>query len=106
MDATEIAQDSFTEAHLNRGSCRGDWERPEVFGRWLRGVARNRYRMDRRRYARSSERFARRHSADLAGDTVLRTQSDGRDAVGRALYLRNLQLYLLRLNGPTLRFTN
>ena len=43
-DATEIAQDSFAEAYLNRESCRVDLERPEVFGRWLRGVARNRQR--------------------------------------------------------------
>ena len=38
-DASEIAQDSFSEAWLNRESCRGDWKEPEVFGRWLRGVA-------------------------------------------------------------------
>ncbi len=44
VDAMEIAQDSFAEAYLNRESCRGDWEQPEVFGRWLRGVARNRHR--------------------------------------------------------------
>jgi len=43
-DATEIAQDSFSEAWLNRESCRGDWNEPEVFGRWLRGVALNQYR--------------------------------------------------------------
>ena len=41
VDAMEIAQDSFAEAYLNRESCRGDWEQPEVFGRWFRGVARN-----------------------------------------------------------------
>jgi RNA polymerase sigma factor (sigma-70 family) len=43
-DAAEIAQDSFSEAWLNRESCRGDWNEPEVFGRWLRGVALNQYR--------------------------------------------------------------
>ena len=44
-DAVEIAQDSFAEAWLKCGeSCRGDWHDVEVFGRWLRGVARNRYR--------------------------------------------------------------
>src|SRR5712691_11148159 len=43
-DAAEIAQDSFAEAYLNRGSCRGDWSDPDVFGRWLRGVALNVYR--------------------------------------------------------------
>lgn len=43
-DATEISQDSFAEAYLNRDSCRGDWTDPDVFGRWLRGVAHNQYR--------------------------------------------------------------
>lgn len=43
-DAVEIAQDSFSEAWLKRESCRGDWRQPDVFGRWLRGVALNRYR--------------------------------------------------------------
>lgn len=43
-DAAEIAQDSFAVAWLNRGSCRGDLDDPEVFGRWLRGVALNQYR--------------------------------------------------------------
>jgi len=43
-DATEIAQESFAEAYLKRDACRGDWREPEYFGRWLRGVARNRYR--------------------------------------------------------------
>lgn len=43
-DAAELAQDSFSEAWLLREWCRGDWSDPEVFGKWLRGVARNRYR--------------------------------------------------------------
>jgi RNA polymerase sigma-70 factor (ECF subfamily) len=43
-DAIEIAQDSLTEAWFQRQSCRGDWSDAEVFGRWLRGVARNRFR--------------------------------------------------------------
>ena len=43
-DASEIAQDSFSEAWLSRESCRGDWKDSEVFGRWLRGVALNQYR--------------------------------------------------------------
>jgi len=51
-DAIEIAQDSFSEAWLNRESCRGDWNEPEVFGRWLRGVALNQYR----NWARSRRR--------------------------------------------------
>lgn len=51
-DAKEIAQDSFAEAYLKRESCRGDWTQPEVFGAWLRGIARNR----QRNWARSRKR--------------------------------------------------
>ena len=43
-DAAEIAQDSFADAYLNRELCRGDWQDPEIFGAWLRGIARNKYR--------------------------------------------------------------
>jgi RNA polymerase sigma factor (sigma-70 family) len=43
-EAAELAQDSFADAWLKRENCRGDWHDPEVFGRWLRGVALNRYR--------------------------------------------------------------
>jgi RNA polymerase sigma factor (sigma-70 family) len=57
-DATEIAQDSFAEAYLNRESCRGGWEKPEVFGRWLRGVARNQYRNWVRSRQRRRDRIA------------------------------------------------
>ena len=31
------------EAWVRRASCRDDWKAPEVFGRWLRGVALNQY---------------------------------------------------------------
>jgi RNA polymerase sigma-70 factor (ECF subfamily) len=55
-DAVEIAQESFADAWLNRESCRGDWNEPAVFGRWLRGVALNRYR----NWARSRRRLRRR----------------------------------------------
>ncbi|HEV3255257.1 MAG TPA: sigma-70 family RNA polymerase sigma factor [Gemmataceae bacterium] len=51
-DAIEIAEDSFSEAWLNRESCRSDWKEPEAFGRWLRGVALNQYRS----WARSRRR--------------------------------------------------
>ena len=43
-DAAEIAQDSFSEAWLNREACLGDFNDPEFLGRWLRGVALNKYR--------------------------------------------------------------
>lgn len=65
VDATEIAQDSFAEAYLNRESCRGDWEDPEVFGRWLRGVARNQYRNWARSRRRRRECIATVESAVL-----------------------------------------
>ena len=58
VDATEIAQDSFAEAYLNRESCRGDCQKPEVFGRWLRGVARNRHRNWVRSRRRRRDRIA------------------------------------------------
>lgn len=59
-DAVEIAQDSFSEAWLNRESCRGDWNDPDIFGRWLRGVALNQYR----NWARSRSR-RRAHTESL-----------------------------------------
>jgi RNA polymerase sigma-70 factor (ECF subfamily) len=43
-DAAEIAQDCFAEAWLGRERCREDWRDPDVFGRWLRGIALNQYR--------------------------------------------------------------
>lgn len=42
-DAFEIAQDSLADGYLSRSNCRGDTTLPTVFGRWLRGVARNKY---------------------------------------------------------------
>ncbi|MEO2019174.1 MAG: RNA polymerase sigma factor [Fuerstiella sp.] len=41
---------------MNRDACRGDWEDRETFGRWLRGVARNRYRNWRRSWMRRERR--------------------------------------------------
>lgn len=43
-DAYELAQDSLADAYLNRQNCAGDISTPEVFGRWLRGVAKNKFR--------------------------------------------------------------
>jgi RNA polymerase sigma factor (sigma-70 family) len=43
-DAADIAQDSFSESWLNREACVGDFNDPEFLGRWLRGVALNKYR--------------------------------------------------------------
>jgi RNA polymerase sigma-70 factor (ECF subfamily) len=66
-DAIEIAQNSFSEAWLRRESCRGNWNEPEVFGRWLRGVARNRHRNWARARSRSRSRIVTRAPADLEG---------------------------------------
>ncbi len=44
VDAAELAQDSLADAHLSIATCRGDIRDPLVFGRWLRGIARNKYR--------------------------------------------------------------
>jgi RNA polymerase sigma factor (sigma-70 family) len=56
VDAWELAQESFADAYLNRDQCRGDWQDPEVFGRWLYGVARNNFR----NWLRSRKRRERR----------------------------------------------
>src|SRR5580698_6042297 len=56
-DAIEIAQDSFSEAWLRRESCRGNWQDPDVFGGWLRGVAHNTFRNWRRSRSRHRLRF-------------------------------------------------
>jgi RNA polymerase sigma-70 factor (ECF subfamily) len=55
-EAAEIAQDSFSQAWISRESCRGNWREPEVFGRWLRGVALNQYRNWARRRRRERAR--------------------------------------------------
>ena len=73
-DAAEIAQDSFADAWLKRESCRGDWNDSEVFGRWLRGVALNRYRNWSRSHLRRRFRVIFLASAewDLVGSPVER----------------------------------
>ena len=53
-DARELAQDSFAEAYVRRTNCRGDWRSPDFFGRWLRGVARNKFRSWVRKRERDS----------------------------------------------------
>jgi len=55
-DALVLAQDSFADAYLSRDRCRGDWKDPEVFGRWLRGVARNQFRYELRSRTRRERR--------------------------------------------------
>jgi RNA polymerase sigma-70 factor (ECF subfamily) len=70
-DAVEIAQDSFSEAWLNRDACRGDWNEPEAFGRWLRGVALNQYR----NWARSRWRRQAR-AVTMSPDVLEQTVSE------------------------------
>jgi RNA polymerase sigma-70 factor (ECF subfamily) len=86
-DAIEIAQDSFSDAWLKRESCRGDWNDPEVFGRWLRGVALNRYRNWSRSRWRRRLRIATLAPADLefAGAASDSQPSDKLEALRRAI---------------------
>jgi RNA polymerase sigma factor (sigma-70 family) len=74
------------EAYLNRESCRGDWSDPDVFGRWLRGVALNVYRnWDRGR--RRRERVVKFASATVeqAADPPTSDPSDQIDRLRHAI---------------------
>jgi RNA polymerase sigma factor (sigma-70 family) len=64
-DAVEISQDSFAEAWLHRNSCRGDWRDIEIFGRWLRGVAKNQFRSWSRSRLRRTARLTDLSAASL-----------------------------------------
>ena len=55
-DATEVAIDSLSEAYLKRHRCRGDWRDPDVFGPWVRGIARNMLRNRLRAHRRRRQR--------------------------------------------------
>ena len=89
-DAIEIAQDSFSEAWLQRESCRGNWQEPEAFGRWLRGVALNQYR----NWARSRWR---RRVRILTLDTAMLEQAAVAPAPEIAEHLEALQQAIERL---------
>lgn len=56
VDAFELAQDSLADALLTRDLCRGDASQPDAFGRWLRGVAKNKVRNWRRSRSRREQR--------------------------------------------------
>lgn len=85
-DAVEIAQDSFADAWLKRSSCRGDWNDPEIFGRWLRGVALNRYRNWRRSSWRRRLRIVTLAPADLESAAMPEAESSEHlDALRRAI---------------------
>jgi len=51
--AEELAGEVFVEAWLGRGRLRGDPADGAVFGAWLRGIARNLWRQERRRVRRT-----------------------------------------------------
>ncbi len=86
-EAIEIAQDSFSDAWLKRDSCRGDWNEPEVFGSWLRGVALNRYRNWSRSRKRRRLRMVTLAPADLefAGAPSDPEPSEQTEALRRAI---------------------
>ena len=86
-DAAEIAQDSFADAWLTRDRCRGDWNDVEVFGRWLRGVAFNKYRNWSRSRRRYQARIAPVEVVDLPGSIAPsdRGASEHVDALRRAI---------------------
>lgn len=47
-EAAELAQDALVEAWLGRGRLRGELADPAACGPWLRGIARNLWRVRRR----------------------------------------------------------
>ena len=72
FDAAELAQDSLTDAHLSLSTCSGDAGDPFVFGRWLRGIARNKFRNWSRSRARR-ERLAAVTSPAILDQVVFET---------------------------------
>jgi RNA polymerase sigma factor (sigma-70 family) len=85
-DAVEIAQDSFSDAWLKREACRGDWSNSEIFGRWLRGVALNRYRNWRRSSWRRRLRIVTLAPDELESAAMPEPESaDHLDALRRAV---------------------
>lgn len=88
-DATDIAQDSFAVAYLNRDSCRGDWTQPEIFGPWLRGIAQNQYR--------NWARTRRRRERVLKFDTTVVEQAADIASLELSDQLQNLRTAIERL---------
>lgn len=85
-EAVELAQDSLSEAWVHRKSCRGDWHDSEAFGRWLRGIALNRYR----NWSRGRRRQLRvvslpSNELDVAVELASPEHSDGLDALRKAI---------------------
>ncbi len=64
-DAHELAQDTFVEAYLARDTFRGDLANPKAVGAWLRGIARNLFRMWSRRRRRQAAEPIEQHDPAL-----------------------------------------
>ncbi len=87
VDAAEIAQDSFSESWLNRQACLGDFNDPEFLGRWLRGVALNKYRNWSRSRQRRESRVVTLEPTILEQFTVVpdRASAELLEALRRAI---------------------
>ncbi|TWT97346.1 RNA polymerase sigma-E factor [Neorhodopirellula pilleata] len=68
VDAYELAMDSLADAYLNQHDCLADTTDPNVFGRWLRGVAKNKYRNWCRGTSRRERRFRLTTTEELAAN--------------------------------------
>ena len=77
---SSFAQDSFADAYLSRDCCRGDCEDPAVFGRWLRGVARNKFRYEMRSRKRRQQRVAPVDPSNLEAAAERPQVQDGRNS--------------------------
>ncbi len=85
-DAEEVAQESFAQAWLGRHRCRGDWRSAEVFGAWLRGIARGTWRNHRRARIRRERRI--RSSEEALAPAIARDATEPTEdtlAVRRAI---------------------
>lgn len=82
-DAADIAQDCFADGWVNRGSCRGDLDDPTVYGKWLRGIAKNKYRT----WARSKHRREKR-VAIVGPDQLFSASKDHDESTEELILLR------------------
>ena len=107
VDASEIAQDSFADAYLTRHRCRGNWEDPEVFGRWLRGIAQNNFRNWRRARRRRERRVIAMDTSNL--EQTFGTEQGREDPARRCSALRQvpqrLQLPVRLPSRPSVQST-
>ncbi|MEM7164390.1 MAG: sigma-70 family RNA polymerase sigma factor [Planctomycetota bacterium] len=83
-DAEELAQESLADAWLLRERCRADLTDQEEFGKWLRGIARNRYR-NWARARRNRARILPLGDRDVADPKAGGDSSASHDALRRAI---------------------